>query len=99
MIRTYEYREVLSRPKFHFPSDLVKVIIDTFREKGLYIDAEPLDLNLPDQKDLVFYEVVMEERKKENAYLVTGNIKHFPVKPFIVTPRIMLDIILQDPDH
>ena len=30
----------------------------------------------------------------EDAYLVTGNIKHFPTKPFIVTPRQMLDIIL-----
>jgi hypothetical protein len=38
----------------------------------------------------------MEERKGEAAYLVTGNIKHFPEKPFIVTPREMLDIILKD---
>ncbi|MBQ3281007.1 MAG: hypothetical protein IJH41_01235 [Eubacterium sp.] len=28
--------------------------------------------------------------------LVTGNIKHFPDEPFIVTPRKMLDIILSD---
>ena len=94
-----EYREVLSRPKFHFPTDLIKDIIGTFREKGLYIDAEPLELILPDPKDLVFYEVVMEERKQEEAYLVTDNIKHFPVKPYVVTPRRMLDIILQDQDH
>ena len=38
----------------------------------------------------------MEERNNENAYLVTGNIKHFPVRPFIVTPRRMLDIILEE---
>ena len=63
-----EYREVLSRPKFHLP------------------------------EDLVFYEVVMEERKEEDAYLVTGNIRHFPNRPFIVTPREMLDIILRDQD-
>ena len=37
---------------------------------------------------------VMEERKDRDAYLVTGNIKHFPIKPFIVTPRQMLDIIV-----
>ena len=41
----------------------------------------------------MFYEVVMEERKLEDAYLVTGNIRHFPVKPFVVTPRQMIDII------
>ena len=42
------------------------------------------------------YEVVMEERKNEDAYLVTGNIKHFPIRPYIVTPREMLDIILEE---
>ena len=94
-----EYREVLSRPKFHLPPDLIDDIIGSFRKKGLYIDAESLELNLPDPKDLVFYEVVMEERKQEDAYLITGNIKHFPVKPYVVTPRKMLDIVLNDPEN
>ncbi len=62
------------------------------------MDADHIDIELPDPKDSVFYEVVMEERKEEDAYLVTGNIKHFPEKPFIVTPRQMLDIILKDMD-
>lgn len=43
-------------------------------------------------KDLPFYEVVLEKRNDE-AYLVTGNIKHFPAKPFIVTPRELLTIL------
>ena len=30
---------------------------------------------------------------KEDSFLVTGNIKHFPKKPFIVTPAEMLTII------
>ena len=55
-------------------------------------------MELPDPKNLVFYEVVMEARKGKDASLVTGNIKHFPKKPFIVTPREMLDIILSDQD-
>ena len=66
---------------------------------GLYVDAEELDIELPDPKDRVFYEVVMEERKEEDAYLVTGNIKHFPEKPYIVTPRQMLNIILEDREN
>lgn len=43
-------------------------------------------------KDLPFYEVVLEKRK-DNAYLITGNIKHFPIEPFIVTPRELLNIL------
>ena len=30
-------------------------------------------------KDVVFYAVLMEKRKEEEAYLVTGNLKHYPV--------------------
>ena len=29
----------------------------------------------------------MEERKEEDAYLVTGNIKHFPEKPWKIRPN------------
>ena len=93
-----EYREVLSRPKFHLPEDLIEGIMSTLHKRAIYVDAEHLDIELPDPKDLVFYEVVMEERKEEDAYLVTGNIRHFPNRPFIVTPREMLDIILRDQD-
>lgn len=94
-----EYREVLSRPKFHLPLDLIEDILSSFHQRGLYVDAEELDIELPDPKDRVFYEVVMEERKEEDAYLVTGNIKHFPEKPYVVTPRQMLNIILEDREN
>lgn len=90
-----EYREVLSRPKFHLTDDIVGDIIESIRKVAIFVDEEHIDIDLPDPKDRVFYEVVMEERKDEDAYLVTGNIKHFPNKPFIVTPREMLDIILK----
>ena len=39
-----EYREVLSRPKFHLPSDLIDDILSSFHQRGLYIDAEELDM-------------------------------------------------------
>lgn len=89
-----EYREVLSRPKFHFTEDIINSVLSGITDKGIFVDAEALDIELPDPKDRVFYEVVMEERNEEDTYLVTGNIKHFPTRPYIVTPRKMLDIIL-----
>lgn len=91
-----EYREVLSRPKFHLTEDIIADILSQFQEQGIYVDADPQDIDLPDPKDLVFYEVVMEERKEHDTFLVTGNNKHFPEKPFIVTPRELLDIVLAD---
>ena len=93
-----EYHDVLLRLKFDFPEEIVKDILNEIDGHGIHVDAEPLNIELPDPKDLVFYEVVMEERKEEDAYLVTGNIKHFPEKPFIVIPRQMIDIILESVD-
>lgn len=91
-----EYQEVLKRPKFHLTEDIVEDIVGNMNLVGIYVDADNIEIELPDSKDKVFYEVVMEERKQEEAYLVTGNIKHFPKTPYIVTPRQMLDIILND---
>lgn len=88
-----EYREVLSRPKFHLTEGIIQDVLDSFDEVGIYVDADTIDIELPDPKDRVFYEVVMEGRKQESAYLVTGNIKHFPSAPYIVTPRQMIDLI------
>lgn len=88
-----EYREVLNRPKFHFPKNAVDVLLNGIIKRGIFIDAEPIEEELPDPKDIIFYQVVMNARKTESAYLVTGNIKHFPVKSFVVTPREMIEII------
>jgi len=94
-----EYRDVLSRPKFKFPKDVIDTVINEIERLGIRIDAPELDIELPDPKDRVFYEVVMEERSTEDAYLVTGNIRHFPEEPFIVTPRQMMDIILGETEE
>ena len=89
-----EYRQVLSRERFHFPPELVEDVLAEMIEQGENINAEHLDIYLPDPKDVVFYEVVMEKGKTDDAYLVTGNVKHFPSEKHVVTPREMLDIIL-----
>ncbi|MDE7164946.1 MAG: putative toxin-antitoxin system toxin component, PIN family [Clostridiales bacterium] len=91
-----EYKDVLSRDKFAFGDELVNDFIKQIQNVGLYINAEKSDIELPDTKDIVFYEVVMEKRKTDDAYLVTGNIKHFTGEAFIVTPREMLEIIAKD---
>ena len=63
--------------------------------RGVFWAPALVDEELSDKKDVVFYAVTMEARKneKEDAYLVTGNIRHFPVRPYIVTPREMLSIL------
>lgn len=89
---TKEYREVLSRKKFGFLSETIEYLLSAVEKYGILVDPSPSGTILPDMKDLPFYEVVLEKRD-DNAYLVTGNIKHFPQKPFVVTPRELLDIL------
>lgn len=87
-----EYREVLSRKKFGFSGETIEYLISSVEKYGILVDPTPSGVALPDMKDVPFYEVVLEKRD-EGSYLVTGNTKHFPKEPFIVTPRELLDIL------
>ena len=84
---------MLSRKKFHFPIEAVIGLIEEIKKQAIYVDATPLDEYMPDPDDAVFYEIVVEARKDVDAYLVTGNLKHFPEKPYIVTPKEMIEIL------
>lgn len=87
-----EYSNVLHRNKFHFPESTIQATLHFFQKYGIYADRLTTNELLPDPKDLVFYEVCMAKRE-EDSMLVTGNMKHFPAKPFIVTPNELLEII------
>ena len=88
-----EYEDVLRRPKFPFSDKAVGALIGVVRELGVRLDPSPTGEILPDLDDPVFYEVVMEKRGGDDAYLVTGNIRHFPERSFIVTPAEMMEIL------
>lgn len=87
-----EYEEVLSRKKFHLQIETIQTVMQAIREFGVEVVPRPTGEILVDMDDLVFYEVAMEKRD-DDAYLVTGNQKHYPVRDFIVTPAEMLEIL------
>lgn len=89
-----EYNDVLHRDKFQFPEATIQATINYFIKYGICVNRLTTDEILPDPKDLVFYEVCLAKRE-EDSMLVTGNMKHFPAKPFIVSPNELLDIINQ----
>ena len=90
-----EYDDVLHRAKFPFSNDAIQNIMQMIRQFGLAISPSPTGEVLPDMDDLVFYEVVMEKRKADDAYLITGNLKHFPTREYIGTPAEMMSILKQ----
>lgn len=85
-----EYTDVLSRPKFGFPAERVFDLLNYIVEEGVLASRIHSDETFPDSKDVVFYEVAIS---KEDAFLITGNKKHFPHTPIVVTPSEMMDII------
>lgn len=89
-----EYEEVLSREKFHFPKETVEFLLSRLKTIGENMTTvESLVGNFPDPKDVVFFEVTMEKNKTDDAFLVTGNLKHFPKHSKVVTPAEMLRIL------
>ena len=88
-----EYEDVLCRDKFKFPRNLIKTIIDKVKDIGVSTKRTSVSEYFPDPKDIVFYEVAMS---KEDAYLVTGNTKHLPNTPMVVTPAEMVEILAKE---
>jgi len=87
-----EYDEVLHRAKFKIDDATIQLLLEAIIKFGVEIFPQPTGEILIDMDDLIFYEVVMEKRDDE-AYLVTGNQKHYPIKDFIVTPTEMMEIL------
>lgn len=89
-----EYIDVLTRNKFDLDERIVEETINSIKEKSIYLDRTETIEEFIDKDDIVFHEVALTAGVTlTESYLVTGNKKHFPVKPFVVTPREMLEII------
>lgn len=88
-----EYCEVLRRDKFKLPENVVAALVQDITAHGYEI-TETVEVTdtMPDPKDIVFYAVTLSTAE-QGTYLVTGNGKHFPVKPFVVTPAELIQII------
>lgn len=85
-----EYSTVLTRSKFKIAKEKIDAVLTEIKTKGIHSERVNSGETLPDAKDLVFYEVALS---KEDSFLVTGNLKHFPKKPFVVSPAEMMEII------
>ena len=91
-----EYKEVLSRKKFSFSSKVIENVIKMIIKNGIELSGIQTEEKPSDPKDVIFYEVTMDSRQTEDTFFVTGNIKDFPIKPFVVTPKEMMEIIEKD---
>lgn len=91
-----EYVEVLTRNKFDIAKDKVMEMIAIIKKKSITLKREQTLEDFIDKDDIVFFEIVMSARQRMDAYLVTGNMKHYPIRSYVVTPREMIEIIERD---
>ena len=87
-----EYREVLSREYLHISPVEYRTLLDYIHEYGILTARTSFNDLFIDEDDRVFYEVSLS---KEDSFLVTGNLKHYPKEPRVVTPAEMLQILDQ----
>ena len=85
-----EYLQVLKRKhKYVFEDAYVEELVWAIKQRGIEMTPTGIHEGVKDEKDYVFYEVAIA---KEDTYLVTGNLKHFPQSPIVVSPKEFLKL-------
>ena len=82
-----EYRDVLYRNRLGLPRQDINDLLEEITKIGCPVLPDTSNIPLPDEDDRIFYDVA----KAAKAYLVTGNTKHYPDEPFVLTPAQFLE--------
>ena len=85
-----EYQGVLGRAKFKFSSEDVSDLLEIFSVKAESYIPEVGISDFVDEDDYIFYATY---KLREDSYLVTGNLRHFPKESRIVSPVDMVHIL------
>jgi len=84
-----EYKKVLSYERLKIVKETQINILNEIESTGILIELLISDIPMPDESDRIFYDAA----KTVNAYLITGNIKHYPDEPFILTPAQFVEML------
>jgi len=85
-----EYQEVLNRTKFKLVEGVADALISHIIEHGIEASRIPFHEAMPDEDDRVFYEIALGT---DGSVLVTGNQKHYPKTPIVVSPADFVNIV------
>jgi len=81
-----EYEDVLSRPRLNIKTEMRIRVINLLKNIGILIEPMPSNILFSDENDRIFYDTA----RAAEAILVTGNQKHYPIEPFIMSPANFL---------
>ena len=82
-----EYSKVLAYPRLNIASHTQTGIVDAIIGAGTLIRPIVSTVPLPHENDRVFYDTA----QTGGAVLITGNAKHYPNEPFIMSPVEFLE--------
>ena len=85
-----EYLEVLHRTKFNLLEVVINNVVGSIVKMGLFVGRLHTDEPFTDPKDVIFFETALSV---EGSYVVTGNLKHFPKSPIVITPAEMVKML------
>jgi len=86
-----EYQRVLAYKKLKIEPETQESIIASLINLGIMLVPQVSKMPMSDESDRVFYDTV----KSSNAFLVTGNSKHYPAESFVVAPVDFLAMMVQ----
>ena len=86
-----EYNEVLHRDKLGFSEEKVLGLLSEIIENGINVDAPVSSIPFIDEDDRKNYDTAIAS----GSVLVTGNKKHYPDEPIILSPSEFLESIKQ----
>jgi len=85
-----EYKRVLAYEKLNISLQAQSNAIKGILMLGELIEPNVSTIPIPDETDRIFYDAA----QASGAFLITGNIKHFPAEPFIMTTADFLEKIV-----
>ena len=83
---------MLCRDKFHLASATIQIVLRAFKIYGVEVMPQETNELFEDPDDKIFYEVALA-KQVDDAYLVTGNQRHYPVRDFVITPAQLISIL------
>ena len=81
-----EYLTVLTRTRFAFPINLIADTLDILDIFGVPVNPQKSSFPMLDESDRIFYDTAVAGA----ATLITENLRHYPEKPFVVSPANFL---------
>ena len=83
-----EYERVLSYKRLNIAEEMKTRTLRIIKELGIVITPIASVIPMPDETDRIFYDTA----KASGSILITGNLRHYPQEPFILSPSDFLKL-------